>query len=162
MTRAAERGELGFERAHLRPEDELAMAEHARDRVIDRSPEPPPLRGNVDERDRRGNEAGTLIHLGSIARIGRKREWVKSPARSQLGRGGAMEPRQPVSRRGPERRRGTLGAARVSRQRMAISSDATPSSPVTAGSLPVRMAPTKDCSSARNGSAWPTERCRIE
>jgi hypothetical protein len=64
MTRAAERSELGFERAHLRSEDELAMAEHARDRVVDRPPEAPPLRGNVDERDGRGIEAGTLIHLG--------------------------------------------------------------------------------------------------
>jgi hypothetical protein len=64
MTRPAERSKLGFERAHLRPEDELAMAKHARDRVVDRSPQSPPLRGNVDEWDRRGIEAGTFIHVG--------------------------------------------------------------------------------------------------
>jgi hypothetical protein len=39
------------------------VAEHARDRVIDRPPETTPLRGDVDERDRRGIKAGALIHL---------------------------------------------------------------------------------------------------
>ena len=136
MARAAERGQRGFESAHLGSENELAMAEHARDRLVDGSPEATALRGNVDERNRRGIEAGALIHRGH-----------------RIDRAGKADRRQPVSRRGPARRRATLGSARLSRQRMAISRLATPSSPVTAGSLPLRIAPTKACSSARNGSA---------
>jgi hypothetical protein len=48
-----------FERAW--PQDELAMAEHAGNRLVDRTPEPPALRGDVDERDRGGIETGALI-----------------------------------------------------------------------------------------------------
>src|SRR5262249_2340525 len=127
VTRAAERGELGFERAHLRAENELAVAEHAGDRVVNGASEPAPLRGNVDERDRRGIGAGALILDGVF------------------GRGGASG--QPPGAEGEGR---------------AISGVASPPSPVTAGSLPLRIAPTKACSSARNGSAWPTERWRME
>ena len=51
MARAAEFRELGLERAHFRAEDELAMAEHARNRGIDGAAEPAALRGDVDERN---------------------------------------------------------------------------------------------------------------
>ncbi len=40
------------------------MAEHARDRVVDRAPEAAALRRDVDERDRRVIEAGVLVHCG--------------------------------------------------------------------------------------------------
>ena len=52
MASAAERRKLGFERAHLGSEDELAMRQYARDGIIDGAAEPAALRGNVDERDR--------------------------------------------------------------------------------------------------------------
>ena len=58
MLGAAELGELGLERAHFRAEDELAMAEHPRDRGIDGAAEPAALRGNVDERDLIGGLSG--------------------------------------------------------------------------------------------------------
>jgi hypothetical protein len=51
MARAAERGELGFECAYLGPQDELAMAQHARDCLVDRSPQASALRSHVDERN---------------------------------------------------------------------------------------------------------------
>src|SRR5262249_59094240 len=62
MARAAERRELGFESAHLGPQDELTMTQHARDRLVDRSPEASALRSNVDERNWHRIEAGALIH----------------------------------------------------------------------------------------------------
>ena len=52
-----------LERAHFRAEDELAMRQHARDRVIDGAAEAAALRGDVDERDRPLVEAGVLIHV---------------------------------------------------------------------------------------------------
>jgi hypothetical protein len=39
------------------------MSEHTGNRLVDRAPEAAPLRGDVDERDRRGIKAGALIHL---------------------------------------------------------------------------------------------------
>ena len=62
MARAAERGKLGLERAHLRPVDELAMRQNARDRVVDRAAKPAALRGHVDEGDRPLVQAGMLIY----------------------------------------------------------------------------------------------------
>ena len=54
-----------------------------------------------------------------------------------------------------ERGGAAAGNGRFSRQRVAISRLATPSSPVTAGGLPVRMASVKAISSARSGSSCP-------
>ena len=64
MARAAKNRKIGLERANLRPHDELAVAEHARDRVVDLAAEPAPLRGHVDERDRRGIGTSVLVHCG--------------------------------------------------------------------------------------------------
>ena len=65
--RAAERRKLGLERPHLRPLDELAMREHAGNRIVDGAAEAAALRGDVDERDRPLVEAGVLVHRsGSI------------------------------------------------------------------------------------------------
>ncbi len=60
MLGAAERGERRLELGHFRTIDELAMVEHAGDRLIDGFAEPAALRGNVDE----GNGIGTqmLVH----------------------------------------------------------------------------------------------------
>ena len=60
MLGAAEGRERGLELRHFRAVDELAMREHARDRLIDRFAEPAALRGDVDE----GNGFGTqmLVH----------------------------------------------------------------------------------------------------
>ena len=69
MARAAERRELAFQRAHFRSEDELAMRQHARHRIIDGAAEAAALRGNVDERDRPLVEAGMLIHGAIFTRI---------------------------------------------------------------------------------------------
>src|SRR5262249_21240676 len=144
VPRAAELRELGFERADFGAQDELTMREHAGDRLVNREPQASPLRRNVNEWDRHGIKASSvLLHRQTVI----------------IGGG---EARKRVRRRGPARRRLALAKARCSRQRMAISRLATPSSPVTVGSLPSRIAPTKACSSARNGSAWPTERWRIE
>ena len=57
---AAERRQFGLECPHFRAEDELAMAEHARDRGIDGAAEPAALRGHVDERNH--GRVGSLIH----------------------------------------------------------------------------------------------------
>src|SRR5262249_60706350 len=57
---------------------------------------------------------------------------------------------------------GSIAFEELSRHRIAISRLATASFPVTGDSLPSRMALTNACSSARSGSAWPTERRRIE
>ena len=62
MPRAAECGKLGLERAHLGAVDELAMRQHAGDRVVDGAAETAALRGDVDERDRPLVKAGVLIH----------------------------------------------------------------------------------------------------
>src|SRR5208337_3196317 len=61
VARAAELRELGFERSYFGAEDELTVAEHARNGRIDRAPEPAPLRGKIDERDGRGSDADTLV-----------------------------------------------------------------------------------------------------
>src|SRR6185295_6817576 len=111
VSRTAERREVGLGGAHLRPKDELAMTEHARDPVVDSVPEPPALRGEIDERDGCGIEAGRPIHY-----------------RHKLASAG---PAQPVRRRGPGRRCIAAGIALLSRQRIAISRLATPCSPVT-------------------------------
>jgi hypothetical protein len=66
MTGAAKPGKVGLERANLRSHDELAMAEHAINRVVDLATEPTPLRGHVDERDRRGIETGVLVHWACL------------------------------------------------------------------------------------------------
>ena len=65
VARAAEGGELRLEFADFRSVDELAMGEHARDRLVDGAAEPAPLRGDVDERDRRGMEAMRPVHAGN-------------------------------------------------------------------------------------------------
>jgi len=59
MTCAAERRELGFERAHFRPENELAMVQNPPDRGVYGRTEPAALRGHVNKRDRR---IGAQIH----------------------------------------------------------------------------------------------------
>ncbi len=86
MARAAEGGQLGLERTHLRAEDELAVLEDARNRLVDRPSQTSPLRGDVDERDRCGFGAGALIHRGHELDVHRR-----------------SGPRQPISRRGPRR-----------------------------------------------------------
>ena len=63
VARAAERRKLGFEGAHFRSLDELAMRQHASDRIVDGAAKTPALRRNVDERDRPLVEAGMLIHV---------------------------------------------------------------------------------------------------
>src|ERR1700737_5457836 len=68
----------------------------------------------------------------------------------------------PTTRRVPLRAgEAAAGFAGVSRQRIAISRLATPSSPVTAGTPPERTASTNAINSARNGSPLPTGRKRI-
>ncbi len=57
MAGPGERRKVGFELPHFRAHDELAVIEHARDRRVDCGTEPAALRGDVDERDRRGIEA---------------------------------------------------------------------------------------------------------
>ncbi len=49
-----------LERAHLGAEDELAMRQDARDRVVDGAAEAAALRGDVDERDWPLVQAGVL------------------------------------------------------------------------------------------------------
>src|ERR1700738_4802234 len=69
----------------------------------------------------------------------------------------------PTTRRRPLRAAETqAGFAGVSRQRIAISRLATPSSPVTAGTPPERTAPMNAINSARNGSPWPPGRWMLE
>ena len=60
---AAELRQLRLERPHFRAEDELAMAEHARDRGIDGGPKPAALRGHVDERNH--GRVRSLVHANS-------------------------------------------------------------------------------------------------
>src|ERR1700687_4850504 len=63
MAGAAEIGKVGLQRAHLRSDDERASDELAIDRAVDLAAEPTPLRGHVDERDRRGIGTGVLVHV---------------------------------------------------------------------------------------------------
>ena len=136
MARAAERRKFGLERAHLRSVDELAMREHAGDRVVDGAAEPAALRGDVDERDRPLVEAGMLIHhrfrSDPKVRFDRKIRFSSQSIRRH-GRL-ADDAARPLALRRSTRLRA------LSRQRMAISRLATPSSPVTAGVRPLRMA----------------------
>ena len=62
MARAAKGRELALERAHLGAENELALREHARDRVVNGAAEPAALRADIDERYRPLVQAGMLIH----------------------------------------------------------------------------------------------------
>ena len=123
--------ERRLQRGHFRTVDELAMGEHAGDRLIDGFAEPAALRGEVDERN--GFWAHMLVH-GALQGLRRKTD-------------------QPTTRRGPLRAEEAAGLAGASRQRIAISRLATPSSPVTAGTSPVRTASRNAISSARNGSS---------
>src|SRR5271169_6008157 len=66
MACAAELRQFRLERPHFRAEDELTMAEHARDRGIDGAAEPAALRGHVDERNH--GRSGSLIHTTSKQR----------------------------------------------------------------------------------------------
>ena len=59
---AAERRQVGFDRVYLGTEDELAMGEHARDRVVDLAAKAPALGGNVNERDWTVVHADLLIY----------------------------------------------------------------------------------------------------
>ncbi len=129
MLGAAECGELALEGAHLRTEHELAMIEHARDRGVDGGAETAALGRNVDEWNRRRFD--TLVHdfLFPAAAV------------------------QPATTRGAWRGAASRWVARASRQRVAISRLATPSSPVTAARPPERTACKKASSSERNGSA---------
>src|SRR5262249_54120198 len=61
---AAEGREVALELAHFGPIDELAMPEHARDRVVDPAAQPAALRRDIDEWERRV-ETGVLIHICS-------------------------------------------------------------------------------------------------
>jgi hypothetical protein len=173
MTRPAEGRELALERADFRTENELAMGQYARDGVIDGAAEPAALRSNIDERDRPLVQTGVLIHgeilgellgelLGEV--LGKILGEVlgKIPGETLCGilffclR---MILSEKSSNHGcADDAPWCYSAARekapcVSRQRMAISRLATPSSPVTAGARPSRMASTKARSSARSGSA---------
>ena len=82
VTGAAERREIGFDRVHLGAQDELAMAEHARDRIVDRAAKPPALGGNVNERDWTGVHADLLIHMECTTLDARS---TGQPARAALG-----------------------------------------------------------------------------
>src|SRR6185369_16939349 len=124
-----------LQREHLRPVDELAMGEHAADRLVDRLAEPAPLRADIDEGH--GFRRHVLVH--GVFRHSNRDD-------------------QPTTRRGPLGAAVAAGLAGVSRQRIAISRLATPSSPLTAGTLPALTAPRKEMSSARSGSSWPTGR----
>src|SRR5207244_2440376 len=137
--RAREFGKRLLQRGDFRAVDELAVSEHAADRLVDRLAEPAPLRADIDEGDRFGGHV--LVH--DAFKYSRIED-------------------QPTTRRGPLRSAEAAGREGCSRQRIAISRLATPSSPVTAGALPVRTALRKAISSARSGSSWPTGRCRIE
>ena len=169
MTRPAEGRELALERTDFRTENELAMGQYARDGVIDGAAEPAALRSNIDERDRPLVQTGVLIHgeiLGEILGevLGKILGEVlgKIPGETLCGilffclR---MILSEKSSNHGcADDAPWCYSAARekapcVSRQRMAISRLATPSSPVTAGARPSRMASTKARSSARSGSA---------
>ena len=64
----------------FRAENELAMVEHARDRLINRIAKPPPLRGDVNERNRGIVQPDLLIHRKpTLARSARQQ------ARTALG-----------------------------------------------------------------------------
>src|SRR5262249_57519398 len=80
----------------------------------------------------------------------------------RVSRGRAGKRLHPAARRAYLRAAAGAISARPPRQRMAMSTLATPSSPVTAGTAPSRIALTNAASSARSGSAWPTQRGRIE
>ena len=67
MTRAAERRELGFERAHLRTKNELAVVEDLGDRGVDGRTQPAALRGHVNKWDRR---IGAQIHRMPVEEAG--------------------------------------------------------------------------------------------
>ncbi len=58
----AEGGKLGFERAHLRALDELAVRQYVRDRIVDGAAEAAALRRHVDERNRPLVKARVLVH----------------------------------------------------------------------------------------------------
>ena len=136
VPRPAECRQLGLERTHFRTLDELAMRKDARDGVVDGAAEAAPLGGDVDERDRLVLKARVLIH-----------DLVLFDPRAKRG------PAQPATRRGPLRCGTVDDTAGASRQRMATSRLATPSSPVTAGGRPLRIALTKASNSERSGSA---------
>src|SRR5262249_16105501 len=138
MAGAAKRRELRFESGHFRAQNELAMIEDARNRSVDGRSKPAALRGDVDKRDRW--QVCAQIH-----------ESV-----------GVSTTRQATTARGPLRCAGAIAGERVARQRVAISRLATASSPVTAGAAPERTARTNASNSERSGSAWPTDRCRME
>ena len=140
MTDAGKGGKPGFEFAHLRTLDKLAVRQNARHRVINRTAKPTALGRDVDERDRLVVHTNMLIH---------GRSWLLFVAIPV----GTTVTRQPTTRRGPFRCGTEDEAERVLRQRMAISRLATASSPVTGGDWPVRIALTKAASSERSGSA---------
>ena len=127
MAGAAERGELGLERAHLGAEDELAVIDDARDRLVDARRQAAALGGEIDERNRR--QARVLVH-------------------------------HPATRRGVLRGSTSADAIVEAPDRDFEAGDA-----FFAGHrriAPVRIACTNADSSARSGSAWPTDRWRIE
>ena len=61
MAGAAEGGELVLERTHLGAENELAMLDDARDRLVDARRQAAALGGEIDERNWR-HETGVLVH----------------------------------------------------------------------------------------------------
>ena len=67
MLGAAVSGKRGLERGHFRAIDELAVRQHARDRLLHRRAEPAALGGDVDERNVFG--AQLLVH-GALRRLG--------------------------------------------------------------------------------------------
>ena len=62
VPRAAECGKFGLERPHFRAQDELAMRQHARHRLVDGAAETAALRRDIDEWDRLVVNPGVLIH----------------------------------------------------------------------------------------------------
>ena len=62
MAGAAKCGKLGLQRAHLGAGHELAMREHAPDRLVDGAAKAAALAGHIDERDRLLFHTRVLIH----------------------------------------------------------------------------------------------------
>src|SRR5262245_21927140 len=80
MARAAKRREIGFDLMHLRPQDELAMAEHARDRIVDGLAKPATLGGHVNKRNWTVVHSDLLIH-----EMAARRDVNRSPNAARAG-----------------------------------------------------------------------------
>src|SRR6185295_18042312 len=95
VTGTTKRSEIAFERPHFRAENELAMIQHAGNRVIDGGAQAPPLSGNVNKWDRW--QIGTQVHGTPVNRtaVSQRRRaglfvWRARP-RSDAWRGNASQ-----------------------------------------------------------------------